>query len=358
MKRGLRSLLILLLPIIFTLAGCGGGGGTSATSSGVVSQEAFTDSNGVAQFTLSNGQIIQQKVVDLHTNNPIVGSKVIMFVNGNGDSTIMVFDPNSKYAPTVNSYGQVLNAVSLQNAKTNVKAVVAPLSFTVGLVEYQEARLKKDSLSTGPTVPLTQSKLPEGIDVAFLNKYGHYLYTTTLSELSNITPSTIFTGAKQELVDMRGELQDVATTILLDSKIKIANVTGQISENINPVLEVSEAALKAQLTGSYLGNILRFKLLGYPPDTRIDVYSIAPIDLGLSNKQAFVRVMVPATDTPSFVNGFGSIFGQVTDTQGQPIPFAKINISSFDSPPSFGPLDYLSGANLSINKSGYPLNSS
>jgi hypothetical protein len=81
-----RFLLIIVL--FFFVVSCGGGPGGGGSSSGesgasdsIKLLETYTDFNGIAVFTLLNGETETIQVVDQQSGNAIAGVKVTLILN-------------------------------------------------------------------------------------------------------------------------------------------------------------------------------------------------------------------------------------------------------------------------------------
>src|SRR3990172_5101967 len=105
-----KSFKLVLGGILFLslLAGCSGGGGggsseTSTVSKGVQSYEGYTDSSGIASFTLNDGSVNTVNVTDSDTSEPIAGIKVMLTTYGT-EALYYVMDENNLYASTMQSY--------------------------------------------------------------------------------------------------------------------------------------------------------------------------------------------------------------------------------------------------------------
>ncbi len=301
-NKNFSGFLSLVLLFLLFLAGCGGGGGDGdstnplVTTSSIQSLEAHTDSNGIASFTLSTGQPVSIQVIDLQTGNFISGIKVVLVSDGIDGFYMLSDDKDDNYVP------KIINSSSsdLNKHITEAKAASVESSISATLTSWKEVIYRDRG------IPISQNQVPAHLWKFFIENRAEYFATVKLQDLFTIWDLIRAVGNLG--IDYVKFRLYVAEKEIIDAFKLSFQILGD-SSVVSIELRLDE--LEWSLRGK-----------GYNPDGDVDVYIIRPNNLSIIGE----IIVIPREELPN-PNNNASIFGRVTDTNGNPVPdTTKLNL--------------------------------
>ncbi|MBI4685680.1 MAG: carboxypeptidase regulatory-like domain-containing protein [Nitrospirae bacterium] len=288
------TIILFLFVIIMGSCGAGGGGGggdVAPANQEVKSYEAYTDSNGVARFTLANGKLSSVQVINQQTGVPIEGIKVSLISDGTNGFYMTTADKD-------NYIESIVNASIIDLGKTSVFASATESTITATLTDWKQVIIKDT------VVPITQDKIPTNLWQYFVENKVRKIKAIKIDEIYNtwaFIKDLIGFGKKYR------HILEATKEVGLWTQIKF----------YYSVIEINEALLAAQLEKSFYNR-------GFKPDDLVDVFEII-------DKPGFY-VFVPQRELPNLTNS-ATIYGRVTDETGKPVPQgAKIKLSPYVEP--------------------------
>lgn len=308
MKRQSKWIYISVAILILGLmAGCGSGVSTTppiddvSPESEVTHYEGTSNSNGIAAFTLQDGQVVQAKVIDVVTGEPIRNIDSYLVTDGTRVAFLFV-DKSGIYIPRIAPEEQSLRALAR-----------SPEERFVGTIK--ELWKVGESLSSG-----YQPKFADQIDnylASYMFKtYFMFYYPSTLGELK----TSLWEFFTESGVDALGEAAICALTKIV--AINSVPVVGQVLTIVG-VIELGNDA-------AYNSWVRYYTSRGYSSGQMFEIWRLKPT---FAEGGVVIPFVFPLEEpsNPVVEGNPGNISGKVLNAQtAEGIYNAKVQIVDLD----------------------------
>ncbi|MEC4685371.1 MAG: carboxypeptidase regulatory-like domain-containing protein, partial [Nitrospirota bacterium] len=314
-KRLLAVIVMFLFVVI--LGSCGSGGKSSNkgrddggiadgnSTSEIKSYETYTESNGIATFTLPDGSVKTLQVVDEQSGDPILGILVTLtfdekrgffFISGDDDHTFSIISTN---IPNKVVSANISGSQSAKNTSIRAEAnEEMPKAF---LSRWGQVLIRDDGEDKDNEIPVAQDKVESRLWQYFLDNNVTYKATIKVEDLFHF-----------------GELLK-STLKLSDDYLGIIMTTGKASLSATVGVMLSTADVAYQV-GKYAKEKY-YKDLGYDGNSEVALFS-CPERCG----HGLYYIIVPKDELPNPLRN-ASINGRVVDKDtGRPLPGVEVSL--------------------------------
>lgn len=265
--------------------------------------KSTTNSDGMASFTLDNGQTVSVKVTDQITESSLSDIQVFLITNGAGEGGFyFFFDSNGKYI------SRIVTASSSQKGSTSSDRT------TTGIGIFKEIGLFLSGMAGGNK---PDSLYIDIVDFPYVNYFqGKFLIYWRSTQLKELAPS-LAQLIKEEAIGT------VITSVVLHLLDKTGGVVG-----------IATTVLEAVIVGYYKYYRDYYVTEGYSDDDWFDIYiGWSPDILDLVSPLAMPQLEIfvyPRASVPEAV-ATNSIGGTITDSEtGKPLN--GVAVSLFPNP--------------------------
>lgn len=264
---------------------------------GATHYEGTSNSDGIVTFTLQDGRVVQAKVIDVVTGEPIPNIDSYLVTDGTSVAFLFV-DPAGNYLPRIAPEEQSLQTLARSPKERIVGTIKELWKFSVAHFSgYQ---------------PQYADRIEDQLLSAIFRKYFIFCFRSTLGELKF--------NLWRFLVD-----QGVGAAI----KAVVKHVAGHSIPAVGQVLLALDL-VEVGNTAAYDAWVRYYTSRGYSLEQNFEVWRLNPIFGGLG---AIVPLVLPIEEPSGSVveENPGSISGKVLDARtALGIPNAKVQIVDLD----------------------------